>query len=916
MFEVGDVFRGKYLIESVVPFFQGELAIAMYNSQRYYLQSANLHKQAPARAIAQYQNLQLQQIIPYREVIVDADMFVFVRPYIPIRPLREVIENQELSEEQVVRWVRELLHVETVLRAKPMSMYLLLDLRNIGVTSQNELKVFFCGLEQIMVYESKLDWGTFIYSMLSGQFLDGPILKLPRNFKVSRPMARLIQRSFKEYTVPPVLEQVELFENKQLSGNILNKFWGDKKEKTPPLLTPNTNQKSLDSPIGRSIHRTSETGPHVAIHSMEFIPVLNSDLAQDVDKDQVMIIERGTLVNEEDPKNVQVDKVGREDTPVQKEEPISTEEPTVEKEKETEKANATELENHSHPKSNLTTVKVSPALAQLDGQDLSQSFVLKLNMQQEELEKQQQERLAKMRQEFEKREQELIEQHQKKLAEEQQRLLETQREKLEQEQKELLRKKREEIAKMEAESLLAKKRQEEEKRRKAKLSQARKQFEANQQQLLEQEEKAFQDRQKALLAQLTAEFEERKHALLANQQAEFKIRTEQKIAELQVEWDNVEATSGEEVVSLHVESTNSPIQVTEESDKTKTTNEARVLTGAEQTFSMVDDLVAGVEETQPNDQPIPSMEREGIFAEPESELAGQEEKINVAASNTVFDKSKSVIGEPIEKTGKEEQIKAVADAVFGKAKLSKEEVKNEVKEEVKNEVKEEVKEEPTNRVESVFTDNVVPVTNINKQEVTSEVEALEANEEDEDSSNVNPAIGEEGPQKKKRRRKRRRKKKTPVDADATGEVAAVAETTEVATVLETTEVATVLETTEAATFSETAEANNPSLDEERRKRELELEQMEQELLELDEQEKVQPKSKPPVQELEKWEPLKQQIKKIEPKTEPKIEFKPKQSSLSPVVHEKAKIPIVKDTTEHATLAQQFEQYLKLFKKRK
>jgi hypothetical protein len=485
LFAVGGLYQGKYLVESVVPFFQGELAIATFNEQRYYLQSAKLHRQAPVRAIAQYLNLQIPQVIAYREVMYEPDMLVFVRPYIAIRPLREVIETQELSEEQVVRWVRDLLHVEAVLQAKPMPMYLLLDLRNVGVTAQNELKVFFCGLDQIMVYESKLDWGTFIYSMLSGQFLDGPIIKLPKNFKVSRPMARLIQKSFKEYTVSPVLEQVELFENKQQTSGLLSKLWGDKREETVPILTPNISSPSIDSPIGRPVFQITDTESKLAESKLEeeaTTPKVTFDPTEDITLKvtEPIVLKKAepTVELKEEPVESTVEPVWEEEIKDSikveafaeetkehiwvNDEPIEvTKEPTVEEEsavkvelaketvsdinesqakeeelvteakEETEEIEEDVIEESSikessieeevvgrfHPKTNKSTVKISPALEQLDDEDhdLSNSFVLKLNLQQLELERKQQERLKAMREEFERKEQELIEQHRKQL---------------------------------------------------------------------------------------------------------------------------------------------------------------------------------------------------------------------------------------------------------------------------------------------------------------------------------------------------------------------------------------------------------------------------------------------------------------------------------------------------------------------
>jgi hypothetical protein len=979
-FKVGDIYRQRYLIESVVPFFQGELAIAVYEDNRYYLQSASLNRQAPLRAINQYRNLKLPQVIPYLDVFDEPDMLVFIRPYVEIRPLREVITSQELSEEQVVKWTRELLHVEAVLRSKPMSMYLLLDLRNVGVDSQNNLKVFFCGLEQIMVYESKLDWGTFIYSMLSGQFLDGPILKLPRNFKVSRSMSRLIQKSFKEYSVPAVLEQVEIFESKNTSGGILSKLWGDKKEENAELLVPNANQTKQDMyavtgnrPIYRTDQISESAGNHQGNTSYSTVAVSDELEENDTDQHSVVIQERGSLVKEDDRKEQQKTEktfqndqsessvttvfkddeqevelieipveelesndweikhedfledeplVGAKDEPIvssNKEERIvfqphksteveivsesviKTEKPHIEaatldeikleekpdkgkiEQEESSKEQTIEVlpeekevlkkeKRKTHPDVNQTTVKVSPALAQLEGQDLTQSFVLKLNKQQEELEKEQQERLKKMREEYERREQELIEQHRKKLEEE----------KFEKQQQELLKKKREELARLEKEAQLAKERKQKEERRKAKLAEARKQFEAKQKLVLEQEEKAFQERQEALLAQLLAEYEQRKTVLLKQQEEEYQARTKAQLAALTAEWEQVEAeTNNDGMIQTQSETTTN--QETEKPEPEPSLNE--------------DPLPLW---NEPKETFIPLDSGEVSLSGPEETSLPEEEAVSVETG-------------PVTKEENDEIDHVFADVLPVKEPEKSVEKEKQISKKVDTTSK--IQGQP---VEDVFVESEKVDAPSEVPTITPKVETEDKNESDEnevttDDTNESQEVasGEEAPKKKRRRRRRRRKKKT----DGTEE----------------------LSTQESATTTDNANTSTPSvdsMDEERRKRELELQQMERELLEMEQQEE---QTKPNTQ---KKKTVEEPIKKTKPtpnpnksnNTQPKPEPEPEPEPISknqekkevvqeqttqiPAVAKKPKVPVVKDTTEHATLAKQFEQYLKLFKKKK
>ncbi|WP_044641077.1 DUF4670 domain-containing protein [Risungbinella massiliensis] len=247
-FETGTIYRNRFEIKHVVSFFNGELAVGETDGKRFYLQAAYLHKQPPQRAIQQFRNLKSSIVLPYQDVLVEEDLLVFVRPYSPIRPLKDVIKT-DLSEEQVIDWTKQLLHLEAMLRSKPIPMYLLLDTRNIGVTKSGELQVIFCGLEKIMVTETKLDWGSFFYSLLSGQFLEGSILKIPKDFSVSRPMMKLIQKTLKVYQVDQVIAQIEIFEKKHASEGLLKRFLPSSKKSSSPKDNKITPSEDANLPI-------------------------------------------------------------------------------------------------------------------------------------------------------------------------------------------------------------------------------------------------------------------------------------------------------------------------------------------------------------------------------------------------------------------------------------------------------------------------------------------------------------------------------------------------------------------------------------------------------------------------------------------------------------------------------------------
>lgn len=292
-FHVGDCYRGAYEIEHVVPFFQGEMAIAQLANQYYYLQYAHLQKTAPSRAIQQYRYLEHEQLIPFLNVFTEENALVFIRPYEPIRPLLEVVSSKEVPEEKAVVWLRKILLLEQLLQSKPMPMYILLDPRNIGVNEQGELKVLFVGLEQIMAGRTKLDWGTFLYSILSGQYLDGPIVRIPNDFPVSKKMHKLISKTLKEYKINPVLAQIDTYEasGRSFFDRLVSSGKGAKRPQASPVV-PKSSSKETESTESTSPHQ------HATSNDQELSHPLPNEQAPSKSKEHS---ERKTIPKEESP---------------------------------------------------------------------------------------------------------------------------------------------------------------------------------------------------------------------------------------------------------------------------------------------------------------------------------------------------------------------------------------------------------------------------------------------------------------------------------------------------------------------------------------------------------------------------------------------------------------------------------------
>jgi hypothetical protein len=229
-FHAGERYRGVYWVEHVVPFFDGELAVAERDDQRFYLQAVGVRKQVPPRAIQQYREFNHPLVLPFVEAYNEERFLVLIRPYEPIHPLREVISTVKVDEDRVVEWGKKLLQLEMELRRKAFPMFLLLDPRNIGMSERDELKVIYLGIREITSQPPTLDWGSFFYSLLSGQYLEEPIGQLPPDFPVSRPMARLIQRSLNHASPEMVLTQIEQYERKKQGKGLWGRWFGSEKE--------------------------------------------------------------------------------------------------------------------------------------------------------------------------------------------------------------------------------------------------------------------------------------------------------------------------------------------------------------------------------------------------------------------------------------------------------------------------------------------------------------------------------------------------------------------------------------------------------------------------------------------------------------------------------------------------------------
>ena len=479
-FQVGERYRDLYQIEYVVRFFDGELAVARKGSQRYYLQSSRLEKQAPiSRAIAHYRSFEHPLVIPYEDVYAEDRSIVFVRPYVPILPLREVFANQEVEEAKLVEWGKQLLLLEKDLRAQPMRMYLLLDPGNIGVTEDDEeLKVLFCGTETITAQKNILDWGTFFYSLLSGEPVDKPIQKLPNDFKASKKMMRLIQRSLQNDSPDSVLSHIKQYEKVGLLDRLFGS--GGEKKKDPksgkspakrqPSATPVSSASETREPAepkkAEAAKVTSEaTETKQKLPEEDYIASLKAEFEKrqkealekqrkELEKRQQELLERQRLEFEK--REQELLQKQKEEFKQQIEEPeqrenwereIAERERMLEEQKRKEEEEKARLEEERLKQERLEQERIALEQEERLQQELAkvEEERIKWEQKQKDLEKKEEELREKLQKEFEEMAKSLLQKQEEEFKRRQEELLQQQRDLLESQTKKRLERHREEL---------------------------------------------------------------------------------------------------------------------------------------------------------------------------------------------------------------------------------------------------------------------------------------------------------------------------------------------------------------------------------------------------------------------------------------------------------------------------------------
>ncbi|SFI57866.1 hypothetical protein [Thermoflavimicrobium dichotomicum] len=467
-FRNGEKYRGRYAVEKVVPFFEGELAIAQYEGKRFYLQSAKLARQAPPRAIQQYLSLDHPLVMAYQEVYTEGQYIVSVRPYYAIQPLPHYVAKKGIDEEQFLSWAKQLVDLEQHLKNYNLPMYLLKDPRNIGITSEGKLKVIFCGVEQVTAYEPSIDWGTFFISLLKGKFPQDNVKQAINDLNLSQTLVRFLEKAMNNYQVELVRTLIDSVEQKSAKPA---------KIAPAPSLIDSHRQSAMKLDLG-TVARPAFT-----------MPKTERKLVQKIDMDKTIIRNADEWLKEE--KSAVQEKQTIEEKPVLEKKPGLSLDP--------QKINIEELSQKTE-------------------------FRLPLQAIREELERKERERLEELRKQLEQQEKDLMETYRREFEQRKQELLERQRQDLERQEQELLRKQKEEFERMQKERLkqeLIKREQLEwERKMKERLEEERRAFEQRKKELLERLVREFEEQQKELLEQQRLEFERRKQERLAMQQRE------------------------------------------------------------------------------------------------------------------------------------------------------------------------------------------------------------------------------------------------------------------------------------------------------------------------------------------------------------------------------------------------------------
>lgn len=238
VFTVGKRFMGEYMVEHVVPFFNGELAISKAFDESYFLQLIHLERTVTTiefeRIRRLYEETDHPLLIPFYDLFLEKNALIIVYPYQPLQLLPEVVSRSGVDEEQIIRWIKDLIDLEIYLRSQSIPMFYVKDPRNVGLNAQGELKILYSGVDEVTPYPLDLNWGSFVYSIMSGQFLESSLQKMPSKHTLSRPMARLVQKCFKAKSLMSMQAHFEQYLNrKEGKGFLAGLFGGIKKENSP-----------------------------------------------------------------------------------------------------------------------------------------------------------------------------------------------------------------------------------------------------------------------------------------------------------------------------------------------------------------------------------------------------------------------------------------------------------------------------------------------------------------------------------------------------------------------------------------------------------------------------------------------------------------------------------------------------------
>lgn len=251
LFTVGKRYQGEYTVEHVVNFFDGQLAIANFLDERYYLQSVPLIREFTTlefhRFKKLYDELDLELLLPVSDMFLEGDHAVFVYPYEPIQPIRDIVTGSGVSDEEIVGWFQQIVETEIALQSMGIPMYMIRDPRNIGLNTNRELRVIFTGIEDVMLTESTINWGTFFYCVASGEYVEESLKRLPSKHSLSKPVARLVQKSFRAKSLEDLQTIIEQGMKKIQGGGLIESIFGKKKktEPTQPESSPELTSDSL-----------------------------------------------------------------------------------------------------------------------------------------------------------------------------------------------------------------------------------------------------------------------------------------------------------------------------------------------------------------------------------------------------------------------------------------------------------------------------------------------------------------------------------------------------------------------------------------------------------------------------------------------------------------------------------------------